>query len=144
MQISHVLTNGKPSQVANFSRKSIDIHERVLLHRSNQELHRRINSVANSSHCRNSSKALRATRSRLAWNENRRLQLRVWKGCRPLSSSLKILLPWGFPLGAPAGITGAVIARSNSLTWRFQQAALFRADTRVSCVYYVRTYPGTA
>lgn len=29
---SHMLTNAKSSQVASFSRKSIDTHERVLLH----------------------------------------------------------------------------------------------------------------
>lgn len=104
--------NTKSFQVASFSRKSIDVQERFLC-TTVTESYCRINSaVANSSHCRNSSKPL--GRHSLAWNESRRLQLRVWKGCRPLSSSLKIPLPWGFPLGAPAGITGAVSARPDS------------------------------
>jgi len=48
----------------------------------------------------------------------------------------------GFLPRCSCGITGAAITRSDSLTWRFQ-ATLFRADTRVSYVYYVHTYPET-
>lgn len=127
-----------PPHKSQASHANLPTHERVSVPHLDGS-YRCINSVANSSRCRNS-KALRATRSRscLAWNESRRLQLRVWKGCRPLSSSLKIP-PWGFPLGSCGHYGTSRRARPDSYM-EISRAALFRADTRVSCVHVLRAH----